>query len=405
VHGQDFRMRCARRNTPTVETVRRNRDLVLDVCVVLVALGGSFADTLMLEKLRQPYDVVMFAIFSMSALALWFRRRAPIAVGWIAVAATLATQALSLLAPNGLFAADLAPSEAPWFPTAVPFAAYGLMAFAGRAAWPPVVVLLILALAGSNPSDYSLQAGVPALLLTSGATALGMYTAARRRLLGELTEQARGEERVRLAAELHDVVTHRVSLMVLQAGALRLTAADEPTRLAAEGLRSTGCQALEELRDLVGILRDTESGTPIDLSVDLSALVAESESVGVPADLSEEGDPRLISPVVHRTAYRVVQEALTNARKHAPGARVRIRAAYRVDGVHLTVRNTAASGPVDPSLTAAGAGVGLLGLRQRIELIDGTLRAGPDGAGGFVVEATLPAYVPTARAASRERAQ
>jgi signal transduction histidine kinase len=200
--------------------------------------------------------------------------------------------------------------------------------------------------------------------------------------------------------------------MVLQAGALRLTAADEPTQLAAEGLRSTGGQALEELRDLVGILRDAESGTPIDLApntvgwnaaLDLSTLVTESESVGVLADLVEEGDPRLISPVVNRTAYRVVQEALTNVRKHAPGARVRIRASYRVDGVHLTVHNSAASRPIDPSLTATSAGVGLLGLRQRIELIDGTLRVGPDDAGGFVVEATLPAYVSTAK--SREPAR
>jgi signal transduction histidine kinase len=224
--------------------------------------------------------------------------------------------------------------------------------------------------------------------------------AERERLL--LAEQARAEERARLAAEMHDAVTHRVSLMVLQAGALRVTAPDEATRQAAEELRAAGCQALDELRDLVGILRAAPEGEEAPSTSDFTALVTESTKVGTPAELVEEGDPALASPVVGRTVYRVVREALTNVRKHAPGARVTVRVSYGEAQVRLTVRNTPAParpGPAAPGslLAATGSGLGLAGLRQRIELVHGTLRAGCTPDGGFCVEATLPAYVPTAQ--------
>jgi signal transduction histidine kinase len=212
-----------------------------------------------------------------------------------------------------------------------------------------------------------------------------------------LAEQARAEERARLAGEMHDVVTHRVSLMVLQAGALRMTSPDEATRRAAEDLRVTGCQALDELRDLVGILRSHPDGDETPATEGLAALVAESASVGTPAELTEEGDPALASPLVGRTAYRIVREALTNVRKHAPGARVTVHVSYGDSQVRLAVRNTAAPGAADLSgLAGTGSGLGLSGLRQRVELVHGTLRAGPAPDGGFCLEATLPAYVPTA---------
>jgi signal transduction histidine kinase len=196
---------------------------------------------------------------------------------------------------------------------------------------------------------------------------------------------------------MHDVVTHRVSLMVLQAGALRITAPDEPTRQAAEDLRAAGCQALDELRDLVGILRADPEGDESP-GGDLATLVAESTSVGIQAELVETGDPALASPVVSRTAYRIVREALTNVRKHAPESRVTVRVDYRGEGVRLSVRNTPPAGSAlgHNALAETGSGLGLAGLRQRIELVGGTLHAGPSPDGGFRVEATLPAYVPTA---------
>jgi signal transduction histidine kinase len=233
-----------------------------------------------------------------------------------------------------------------------------------------------------------------------------------------LAEQARTEERARLAGEMHDVVTHRVSLMVLQAGALRMTAPDQATRQAAEELRAAGCQALDELRDLVGILRTAPDGGEVPSTPGLAALVAESVKVGTPAELIEDGDPELASPVVGRTVYRIVRESLTNVRKHAPGTRVTVRVSYGSSQLRLTVRNTAPGQAEDVSgrsvdafgraaggfgrvkdasgLAETGSGLGIAQLRQRVELVHGTLRAGPAQDGGFCVEATLPAYVPTA---------
>jgi signal transduction histidine kinase len=215
-----------------------------------------------------------------------------------------------------------------------------------------------------------------------------------------LAEQARADERARLAGEMHDVVTHRVSLMVLQAGALGITATDQATRQAAEELRTAGCQALDELRDLVGILRTEPNGDQTPSTSGIPALVAESASVGTPAELAEEGDPALASPVVGRTAYRIVREALTNARKHAPGAPALVQISYGESQVSLVVSNGPPPRRSDSELTATGSGLGLANLRQRIELVHGTLRAGPTPAGGFCLEATLPAYVPTAEPAA-----
>jgi signal transduction histidine kinase len=146
--------------------------------------------------------------------------------------------------------------------------------------------------------------------------------------------------------------------------------------------------------------------------------------VGTPAELIEEGDPALASPVVGRTAYRIVREALTNVRKHAPGAPVVVRVKYDEAQVRLTIRNAppasqpgaaldgpalaaqglAGAGPASTSLAGTslagtGSGLGIASLRQRIELVHGTLHAGPAPDNGFCVEAILPAYVPTAESA------
>ena len=133
----------------------------------------------------------------------------------------------------------------------------------------------------------------------------------------------------------------------------------------------------------------------------LPALIAESTAAGTPAELAEDGDPALASPVVGRTAYRIVREALTNARKHAAGAPVRVQLSYRESQVRVVVSNGPAARIADRELSGTGSGLGLVGLRQRAELMHGTLRAGPTPDGGFRLEAMLPAYVPTAEPAAR----
>jgi signal transduction histidine kinase len=147
------------------------------------------------------------------------------------------------------------------------------------------------------------------------------------------------------------------------------------------------------------VLRDAgeaRAGRPEEpVAPDPMTLVAEARAAGEKVAYTADGDPTGISPTVRRTAYRVVQESLTNARKHAPGAEVTVLVAYRADSVTVRVANDTASRPPDRALAGSGSGVGLLGLAQRVELVGGTVRAGPGPSGGYLVDATLPAYVPT----------
>ena len=306
-----------------------------------------------------------------------------------------------------------------WVPLAAPFAAYSAVVYSSRprGAW---VLTGVLTLVATRLWELSFAVAASGVLLTAVPALLGMYVAARRGLIVALTERAeraereqfllaeraRAEERVRLAGEMHDVVTHRVSLMVLQAGALRVVSSDERVRAEAEGLRAAGCQALEELRDLVGVLRSPESAVGLVGGVGdeggvgvgdwgLSVLVEESRAVGVEVVLSESGDRSVSSPVVARTAYRIVQEALTNVRKHAPGSGVRVEVRYEADRVRLRVRNSAPTAVVDRELASSGSGSGLKGLRQRVELVGGTFESGPRPDGGFHIKSVLPSYVPT----------
>jgi signal transduction histidine kinase len=272
----------------------------------------------------------------------------------------------------------------------------------------------ILAVCASRPWDAQWSTTPFGLLSTALPTALSLYFEARRQLLKSLrdraeraereqhllAERARAEERRKLAAEMHDVVTHRLSLMVLHAGALGVTSDSEAVRSSAEDIRREGALALDELRDLVGVLRNDANAEPRILhpgaAGDPAALVAESASVGIPTELKVLGDPGVLSPTVARTAYRVVQEALTNVRKHAPGSTATVELRYHSDGLDVTIRNTRAGASVDPALAGSGSGAGLAGLRQRVELIGGRFDAGPSSGGGYHVDAILPAYIPTA---------
>jgi signal transduction histidine kinase len=238
------------------------------------------------------------------------------------------------------------------------------------------------------------------VLAIAGLT--GLYLGTRRRLAQALadradgerelaTERARADERTRLAAEMHDVVTHRLNLMVLHAGALRMAAKDDGVRTAAEELRTAGCQALTELRDLVGVLCTGRPARIPDVLPDrLASLVADTASTGLEVTLTEHGDADTVSPAVRRTMYRVVQESLANVHKHAPGAHTEITIHCGPSSVRAVIRNTAPASIPD---ALPGPGTGLLGLRSRVEMVGGTLTAGPTPDGGFEVDALLPAFV------------
>ncbi|SDC58919.1 sensor histidine kinase [Actinokineospora iranica] len=383
------------------------------------------------------YLLPIAVVFGAYVLAIVIDQTPPTRFGLVDLAASLSLTVLMVLRkryPATLMAAAIAISAGylllmaygtgewhpgfkdiePWMPLAATVLAYSVMVYAGPIVGPVLVGVLTVIVA--RPWRTSTDLVLGALLMIVMPALIGLYVRAHRRLVQALTdrveraereqhllaEQARADERVRLAEEMHDVVTHRVSLMVLHAGALGVTAPDEHTRTAAEGLRAAGCEALNELRELVGVLRNDPDGPEPRTAAadpaavpDLSTLVAESESVGVPVELVQDGNPALTSPAVGRTAYRVVQESLTNIRKHAPGAPTKVHVRYGGDRVRLTIRNDRATGTVDSGLSSTGSGVGLTGLRQRVELVGGTLSAGPRAGGGFEVDAVLPAYVPT----------
>ncbi|MFE3179456.1 sensor histidine kinase [Streptomyces violascens] len=383
-------------------------DAALAICFVLGDIALTLTGATWWPEQPGPLAWTLLGLQALACLSLVARRRAPLTVVAVLGAFTLA---LTLLI-SPVHALTPAHPGNVWAPFSTALAAYGPLFYGknARNRRTAFLALAIFTLIVARAWEPSLTVITIGLLRTAVGPLLALYCDARRRLLCALTEraeraereryllaeQACAEERARLAGEMHDVVTHRVSLMVLQAGALRVTASDEATRRAAEELRAAGCQALEELRDLVGILRTAPEDDPTPSLDGFAALVAESAAAGVPVELAERGDRSLASPVVGRTAYRTVREALTNVHKHAPGARVTVEVEYDETRVRVAVRNTRPSGGPNSELARTGSGLGIAGLRQRIELVHGSLRAGPEPDGGFCVEAVLPAFVPTA---------
>jgi signal transduction histidine kinase len=215
----------------------------------------------------------------------------------------------------------------------------------------------------------------------------------------EVTRRAVEEERARIAAELHDVVTHNVSVMVVQAGAGRrvLDSSPDDAREAMVAIETSGRTAMTELRHLLGLLAPPagpEPDTPADQGAlrpqpgldEVSALAAGVRAAGLPVELSVTGTKRGLPPGADLAAYRVVQEALTNVIKHAAGARARVRIEYRSHDLIIDVSNGAGrSGPVGD-----GSGRGLIGLRERIAIYGGSLDVGPRPGGGWRVRATIP---------------
>lgn len=210
-----------------------------------------------------------------------------------------------------------------------------------------------------------------------------------------LTEEVREAERVRLAREMHDVVAHRISLIVLQANLLDTVAEDPAIQLRAEQIRDTGRAALEEMREILGLLRRGDIATPVEDSpelerhslTDIEALADDARGVGQPVDLDLELTPREVPDQAERTAFRIIRESLTNAVRHAHGAPTTIRVTGDEHRIHVTVVNDP---PLASPIGLTTGGNGLRGLRERIGLVGGNIAAGPTPTGGFQVEAEIP---------------
>ncbi|MFI5915315.1 sensor histidine kinase [Dactylosporangium sp. NPDC051541] len=214
-----------------------------------------------------------------------------------------------------------------------------------------------------------------------------------------LTEKAVAEERRRIARELHDVVAHHVSVMgVLATGSRRMlgrdpAAADE----ALATIEETGRTALREMRRLLSVLRTaTEPAGELAPQPGLGGiegLVEQIREAGLPASLHVDGEPGIVDPGVSLTLYRIVQEALTNALKHAGAATVEVRLTFTPSDVTVEICDTGRG----PQLGTAAVGHGLLGMRERVMLYGGTLRTGPRPGGGYRVHARIPIELPAER--------
>ena len=362
--------------------------VVLTVALQLqIALGAAVAAT----------PVAVLGGLGLTLPLAW-RRRAPLAV---VVAYALAA------ALHAALGGDIFNGEPPLAAALVAggVAFYSLGAHAGDRAGLAGLVLGVLGL--WTTVVLSDHIDVPSVLFSAGFVALSPWLAGRtsraRRLRSEALERERegrartavAEERQRIARELHDVVAHGLVVMVVQAqGARRILDQDpERARAALRAIEQTGQTALSEIRRSLGILR--EDAAQADLAPqptlhDLDGLLEEMRRAGLVVDLRIEGERRALAEGVDRSAYRIVQEALTNTVKHAGLVPTRVTVAYGADELRLEIADAgpATPGRVDPD--AAGGGHGLVGMRERVRLYGGELEAGGENGHGFVVRARIP---------------
>ena len=259
---------------------------------------------------------------------------------------------------------------------------------------------LALALAFS-PSIGKMAAALQSLQLLAFWLA-GVLVRARRQAASDAAriaamqrqaEQATAAERARIARELHDIIAHHLSVVVLHAAGARASGGADPATL--EEIEHSGRQALTETRRLFGVLRDPDEKTgraPQPGISELPALADSLRAAGLEVSLSIDGDHAALPPAVNVSAYRIVQEALTNVLKHAGPARAEVTIGCADSALTIEVTDDGPGNPAPPALTG---GQGLAGMRERVALFGGDLRAGPRPGGGFTVRARLPIGKPT----------
>ncbi|MGY4992708.1 sensor histidine kinase [Streptomyces sp. 900105245] len=416
----------------------RWRSAVLDGSLALVSAVECGAEGIPFARdAGVPLSVgIVFGLIAGSVLLV--RRKWPIAVVLVAIAITPAQMGF-LMGIVGLY--TLAACELP---------RRIIGALAGMSLLGTMIVTFVRVRQDMARGDLTLgdwfvpfAAVTTSLGLTAPPVLLGLYVGARRRLMESLRERAdslerelqllaeraeeraewaRSEERTRIAREMHDVVAHRVSLMVVHAAALQAVARKDPEKAVrnASLVGDMGRQALTELREMLGVLRaggdagrraaavpsvavgeaavvvsrlvQVEGAAEGPRLSELEELIGQSAAAGMVVELSVEGEVRSYAAELEQTAYRVVQEALTNVHKHAAGAKTRVRLAHRVAELAMQVENEPP--PEAASASAAGlpsGGNGLVGMRERVVGLGGVFVSGPTEAGGFRVSAVIPA--------------
>jgi signal transduction histidine kinase len=350
--------------------------------------GGALAIAAVAEALAdQP--LVLLALALATTVPPIFLGPAPAAVT-VSAASVLSVAVFAHLTVAGALAVLLALGRYRRVPAAVLAVAYLVLALAG--AHPHVLVVL---LAGLAPA--AAWSGIAYRAHTEAQA----HHAAREEAAGTLVEHTARGERVRIARELHDVVAHHISMIAVQAETARLTTPGLPAA-GAQRLTEIGDSAragLTEMRRLLGVLRDDTRTVPATRHPQpgleqLNELLDEArDASGTGTRLIVSGSPTALDPGVELAAYRIVQEALTNARRHARGAAVDVELTFTGDALRVRIRDNG------PGFAGAGegageeAGHGLPGMRERALAVGGELRVGPATPTGFLVEAVLPAKV------------
>lgn len=378
---------------------RTTRDWIVDVLCFLIAVGfGLLAAFDLLERrpLLDWLTIVDLLVGTGSCVVLWWRRRWPVT---IAVVLAVLGSFASVSAFAGLIAL---------FTVAVHrrftiVAGVTVISFAASVPYNAYIVPL---------TDSFWLSNFLSFLILALVVAWGMVIRARRQLVMSLRErarlaeteaqlradQARHLERERIAREMHDVLAHRISLLSLHAGALefRPDAPPEDVAHAAGVIRESAHQALQDLRQVIGVLRrhgddGADPERPQPTLAGLPALVAEARLAGQPAQLDNRlGDLSGVPEGIGRDGYRLVQEGLTNARKHAPGSAVEVTVdGAPGDGLTLEVANPLPAG-LRTTPAMPGAGTGILGLTERTELAGGRIEHGRTTDGRFVLTTWLP---------------
>ena len=383
----------------------RPRALV-DAAVALLVGALSVVDVASASAERlpgeRPADGLAYALVVVAGISLIWRRRAPIGV------LTTVTVAVAIywLRDHGAFLSALG------LPALFAAAAHAERRVTAWVVMPlTVVVLMVTASFGllDDPDGYEYLTALSMLGFLVGAIAAGLVVRNRERIFVDTerraaeaeadrlaeAERAVASERSRIAREMHDVVAHSMSVVAVQAAAGREIVHADPHKAEQVFARieAVGRESLTELRRMLGVLRElgdeSASLAPQPGVADIADAVEQSNAAGVATELVVNGQQRALSPGVELTVFRIVQEALTNVRKHAgrsAAATVSIR--YEAHAVFVEVVDDGRGAAT--SLSRLGSGHGLLGMRERVEIYGGELHAGPQQGGGFAVRASLP---------------
>jgi signal transduction histidine kinase len=360
-------------------------DGIITAVIVITSVGAMFHTNPDADRFNRHGDAIGTLLVLVTAVPLVWRRQAPTRV----LAIVLAGYSVHFLLAYSEGSLGMAAMIAIWtvvtrapLPSLWPIAAVGV----------PLIPLSWIA--SSEPSLVG--NAVSQAVFFAGAAIAGHNVRLRRekRAQEELTEQAETEravsdERLRIARELHDVVAHAMSIVAVQAGVAAHVIDDQPdeAKRMLENVRATSSQALDEMRRLLGVLRGGDAAlAPAPGLHDVDTLAASMRSSGVPVELRVSGERHDVPGGVELTAYRIVQEALTNVLKHAgPNVTAAVTVTYDPNLVTVEIVDDGRGAAVNPS-----GGHGLLGMRERVAVFGGDLVAGPKPGGGFRVRAELP---------------